>query len=150
MDVMQAVHCARRVEVDPLNPEGESSMKKTAVLCLLALVALVVPAYLMAEAPAAGQHAAIGPEKCGKMCHKVEYESWLKTKHATAKEQVSCETCHGNGADYAKMAIMKDAAKAKAAGLVLPTKATCTAKCHKPADITDAKFASVHEHKAKK
>ncbi len=125
-------------------------MKRTAVLCLLALVALIVPAYIMADtAPAAGQHAAIGPEKCGKMCHKVEYESWLKTKHATANPKTDCEACHGNGADYAKMAIMKDKAKAKAAGLTLPTKATCTAKCHKPDQIKDDMVAKVHDHKAK-
>jgi hypothetical protein len=123
-------------------------MKKTAVMCLLALVVLFVPAYLLADA--GGTHAAIGPEKCGKMCHKVEYDSWAKTKHATAKPVTDCETCHGNGGDYAKMALMKDAAKAHEAGLVTPTKETCTAKCHKPAEITDAKLASVHEHKAKK
>jgi hypothetical protein len=120
-------------------------MKKSAVLCVLALAAMLVPAYAMSA-----DHPAIGADKCGKMCHKVEYDSWSKTKHATAKPVTDCETCHGNGGDYAKMAIMKDHAQSKAAGLVMPTKETCTAKCHKPADIDDAKFASVHEHKAKK
>lgn len=119
-------------------------MKKVFAIMAASAVALV-----FAAAPVAAQHAAVGSDKCAKMCHKVEFTSWAASKHATAKEKVECETCHGNGADYMKMAIMKEPAKAKELGLVVPTKATCTAKCHKAADITDEKFANVHEKKKK-
>jgi hypothetical protein len=98
----------------------------------------------------AAEHAAIGAEKCGKMCHKVEYESWAKTKHATSTPKTECETCHGNGADYMKMSVMKDPAAAKAAGLIAkPDKASCTAKCHKAAEFKDDMMAKVHDKKAK-
>ncbi|MFB3851931.1 MAG: multiheme c-type cytochrome [Acidobacteriota bacterium] len=73
----------------------------------------------------------IGAEKCAKMCHKSEYENWLKTKHATMRHKVDCESCHGKGSEYAKMWIMKDKEAAKAAGLVAkPDKASCI-NCHK-------------------
>jgi hypothetical protein len=115
------------------------------------LFALVAAVGLIAGGAAlAADHAAVGAEKCGKMCHKVEFESWAKSKHATAKEKVECEACHGNGADYMKLSVMKDPAKAKAAGLIArPDKAACTAKCHKPADIKDDMLAKVHDHKKK-
>jgi hypothetical protein len=87
------------------------------------------------------------------MCHKVEFDSWAKTKHATAEPKAECETCHGNGSDYMKMgtAKAKDPAKAKAAGLVAkPDQASCTAKCHKPAEFKDEMMAKVHDKKARK
>ena len=40
---------------------------------------------------------------------------------------VQCEVCHGPGADYMK--VMKDPAKAKAAGLIAPTQDVCVG-CH--------------------
>ena len=42
---------------------------------------------------------------------------------------VQCEACHGAGSDYAKMHIMKDLEKAKAAGLIIPDEKTCLT-CH--------------------
>ena len=42
---------------------------------------------------------------------------------------VGCESCHGAGADYKAMKVMKDKAAALAAGLVLPNEETCK-KCH--------------------
>lgn len=42
---------------------------------------------------------------------------------------VGCESCHGPGADYKKMATMKDKKAAIEAGLVMPTEETCK-KCH--------------------
>lgn len=120
-------------------------MKKLIVLvgaACLALLALPRPS-------SAADHAAVGAEKC-KMCHKVQFESWAKSKHATADPKVQCESCHGNGADYMKMTIMKDPAKAKEAGLIAkPDKASCLAKCHKPEQIKDETLATVHEHKKK-
>ncbi len=45
----------------------------------------------------------------------------------------------------------KDPVKAKEAGLVAkPEKATCTAKCHKPAEFKDDMMAKVHDKKVKK
>jgi hypothetical protein len=45
------------------------------------------------------------------------------------EDGVSCEACHGPGGDYWKMDVMKDKAKAQAAGLVIPDEKTCTG-CH--------------------
>ena len=98
---------------------------------------------------AAADGAATYAAKC-KMCHKVEFDSWSKTKHATAEPKAECETCHGNGGDYWKMSVMKDAAAAKAAGLIAkPEKAGCTAKCHKPAEFKDEMLTKVHDKKPK-
>jgi Cytochrome c554 and c-prime len=46
-----------------------------------------------------------------------------------AEDGVACESCHGPGGDYQKMDVMKDLAKATAAGLVLPKEDTCKT-CH--------------------
>jgi hypothetical protein len=117
---------------------------------LIALLAVAALALVVAGPVRAADHAAVGPEKC-KMCHKIEYESWAKTKHATADPKATCETCHGNGGDYWKMSVMKDPAAAKAAGLVAkPEKATCTAKCHKAAEFKDEMLTKVHDKKPKK
>jgi nitrate/TMAO reductase-like tetraheme cytochrome c subunit len=120
-------------------------MKKLVALAAVAALALVAPART-----SAAEHAAVGSAKC-KMCHKIEYDSWAKTKHATAEPKAECETCHGNGGDYMKMSVMKDLAKAKEAGLIAkPQKATCTAKCHKPAEFKDEMLTKVHDKKPKK
>jgi len=121
-------------------------MKKPVALLILLAVAIFAPAVLASAA----DHAAVGVAKC-KMCHKVEFDSWSKTKHATATPVVECETCHGNGGDYWKMSVMKDPAAAKAAGLVeKPAKANCTAKCHKAAEFKDVMLTQVHDKKVKK
>ena len=117
---------------------------------VLSLAVVITVGLMFAAGPAFAQHAAVGSEKCGKMCHKVQFESWAKSKHATSATKAECETCHGNGADYMKMSVMKDPAKAKEAGLIAkPGKESCTAKCHKAAEITADSFAKVHAHKAK-
>jgi hypothetical protein len=106
---------------------------------------------LAASSTLNAQNKTVGAEKCGKMCHKVEFQSWSETPHATAGAKgASCETCHGPGSAYMTMSVMKDPAKAKAAGLIAkPNKASC-ATCHKkPGEITDALLAKVHAHKAK-
>ncbi len=120
-------------------------MKK--LVALVGAAALAVVAY--SGFAAAADHAAVGATKC-KMCHKVEYDSWAKTKHAQAKPPVECENCHGNGGDYWKMSVMKDPAARKAAGLIeKPTKASCIAKCHKAAEFKDEMLNQVHEKKKK-
>lgn len=89
----------------------------------------------------------VGAEKC-KVCHKVQYESWLKSEHAEDKA-AECETCHGAGSGYITLAVMKDPVKAKAAGLIAkPDKATC-ATCHKKG-VKDEDLLKVHAHKAVK
>ena len=118
-------------------------MKKALIICLAVAVAMMFMLTVTA-APTA-----VGAEKC-KMCHKVQYESWAKSKHATGTDKATCETCHGNGADYMKMAVMKDPAKAKEAGLIAkPEKASCTAKCHKAAEFKDEMLGKVHDKKKK-
>jgi hypothetical protein len=119
-------------------------MKKGLILVTLAALALFMATATLSAATA------VGAEKC-KMCHKVQYESWAASKHAAQSPKVDCESCHGPGSDYMKISVMKDPAAAKAAGLILPTKADC-GKCHgkgKVPAITDETFAKVHEHKAK-
>jgi len=110
---------------------------------LFLLLAAAVTLFISAQST--------GPKKVGvkrcKMCHKIQYESWAKTKHAQQKPPVECETCHGNGGDFWKPNIMKNLKAAKAAGLRIPTKAFCTAKCHKTR--TDEQLEHVHAHKAK-
>lgn len=103
------------------------------------------------------KHEYVGAAKC-KMCHIKEYKSWEATKmaktfsvlnaeqqkdpkcnvcHTTGKladgtllEGVQCEACHGAGADYKTMAIMKDKKASLAAGMTEPTEAVCLT-CHK-------------------
>jgi nitrate/TMAO reductase-like tetraheme cytochrome c subunit len=117
---------------------------------LFALAAIAAFTMVVQATPSAADHAVVGSAKC-KMCHKVEFDSWAKTKHATTEPKAECETCHGNGGDYWKMSVMKDPVKAKEAGLVAkPEKATCTAKCHKPAEFKDDMMAKVHDKKVKK
>jgi RecJ-like exonuclease len=132
-----------------------------AVLGLGALAASAAPTY-------------VGAEKC-KMCHHVEYDSWAQTKHAKATADakasttrkfdaacltchatdkseamagVQCEACHGAGSDYKTLSVMKDLAKAKAAGLVMPTQETCNG-CHDGKDHHkhQAFNPNVHAHK---
>ncbi len=87
----------------------------------------------------------VGADKC-KMCHKVEYESWAASAHATSTPKLDCESCHGPGSEYKTMAIMKDPDKAKAAGLVIPGKSFCTASCHAK-DWKDDMLERAHAHK---
>ncbi len=117
----------------------------------------------------------VGAAQC-KMCHKLQYDSWVTTRHARATDTaktstkwefepacltchatnrdealagVQCEGCHGPGSAYRSSQIMKDRQKAVAAGLLIPTQATCDG-CH---DGTDhhrrVAFdrAVVHAHK---
>lgn len=145
---------------------------KRAFVVFAVVVAMAGMSTLMATAAPTY----VGAEKC-KMCHKVQYESWVaigthskaleKAKastnpkfdpsclgcHSTNKSEtakgVECEACHGAGSDYKALSVMKDKAKAVAAGLVVPTEQTC-AGCHDGKDhhkAVDIKTAKVHEHK---
>lgn len=85
----------------------------------------------------------IGAEACGD-CHDVQFESWAGGAHAKRKPPLDCEHCHGPGSEYEPKSVMKDPAKAKAAGLVMPDKAFC-AKCHKQG-VDDAFMEKAHAH----
>jgi hypothetical protein len=73
--------------------------------------------------------------KCLK-CHTTGYGTDSGYDKAPADKQdalnfgaVGCESCHGAGADYKAMTVMKSREQAVAAGLVMPTEETCK-KCH--------------------
>jgi hypothetical protein len=87
----------------------------------------------------------IGAEKC-KICHKVQFASWVETAHAKRTPPLDCESCHGPGSEYKALAVMKDPEKAKAAGLVIPT-ATFCASCH-ARGWKDDMLRKAHAHKA--
>lgn len=110
------------------------------------LTSLFVFAVVMAYGQAAVK---IGADKC-KLCHKVEFASWQKSKHAAT--QVDCETCHGAGSNYKTLAIMKDKVKAKAAGLIDPAESDCKA-CHAKKNVKVENYADavkkVHDKKPK-
>lgn len=57
------------------------------------------------------------------------YDKVAEKQGAQDLGSVGCEACHGPGADYKAMGVMKDKAAAVAAGLVIPTEATCKT-CH--------------------
>jgi hypothetical protein len=87
----------------------------------------------------------VGVDKC-RICHKVQHASWAASGHAKRVPPLDCEGCHGPGSEYRALAVMKDPAKARAAGLVEPDAAFC-ARCH-PGVASPAFFAKVHAHKA--
>jgi hypothetical protein len=102
------------------------------------------PAQLAVPLPQveqAGTHSRVGPDRC-KGCHRVQHESWTQSAHA--KKGLDCESCHGNGGDYLK--VMKDPAKAAAAGLVMPGLSFCK-RCH--AVAAAPLLVKVHAHKVK-
>ncbi len=86
----------------------------------------------------------IGAEKC-KICHKVQFASWVETAHAKRKPPLDCESCHGPGSEYKSLTVMKDTEKAKAAGLVIPT-ATFCGSCH-TRSWKDDMLRKAHAHK---
>ena len=78
------------------------------------------------------------------MCHRIQYTSWNESKHKA--KGLDCEGCHGNGADYKAISVMKDRAAAIKAGLILPGLDFCK-KCHVKTDAS--MLALAHAHKAK-
>ena len=133
-------------------------MRKQTLLIAIALAVMAVSFGAQAD-----DHEYVGAAKC-KMCHKVQYASWEGTKHAMATDTakaaterefgadclqchatnasedfagVQCEACHGAGADFKKMSIMKDRDAAIANGLVIPSQATCDG-CHTGDDHSTA------------
>ena len=85
----------------------------------------------------------VGADTCGN-CHDVQFESWAGSAHAGRTPPLDCEDCHGPGSEYKAKSVMTDAAKAKAAGLVMPDKTFC-ATCHQKG-VDDAFMAKAHAH----
>ena len=98
----------------------------------------------VAVAPAKAGLTRVGAEKC-KLCHKAQYASWATSAHARRTPPLDCEGCHGPGSEYKTLTVMKDPAKAKAAGLVQPDAAFC-GKCHE-GKWDPALLAKAHAHK---
>jgi hypothetical protein len=72
------------------------------------------------------------PQKDAKClaCHSTYHSASADLMYTIkAEEGVSCESCHGPGADYKSPAVMKDKQKSLAAGLIDPTEAVCKT-CH--------------------
>lgn len=106
---------------------------------------VVDPGGEITVGPAKATLTRVGAGKCG-LCHKLQYSSWVTTAHARRTPPLDCEGCHGPGSDYRMLTTMKDPAKAKAAGLVLPGAAFCQ-KCH--SGRWDPSLPGrVHAHKA--
>lgn len=95
------------------------------------------------KASAAPQHEKLGAGQC-RGCHRVQYDSWVKSGHA--RKALDCEGCHGNGSEYAKGSVMKNLAAAKAAGLIFQTASFCE-KCHPTADASFLPKAHAHGKK---
>jgi hypothetical protein len=85
----------------------------------------------------------VGSDRC-KGCHKIQHASWTASAHPA--KGVDCEYCHGPGADYIPLKVMKDPAAARAAGLVIPGKERCV-KCHPK--WSDDLLAKAHAHRPK-
>lgn len=92
-------------------------------------------------------------------CHVTGFgtETGFKSLEETpALANVTCEACHGPGADYRDREVMKDRAASVAAGLHIPDEATCLG-CHNADspqfpgsfDFEEMKAKGVHEIKAK-
>lgn len=88
------------------------------------------------EAKAAGEKLGISdPQtspKCLK-CHSTAYyfSEAVVSSAIPVEEGISCESCHGPGADYLKKSIMENRDEAIANGLIIPNQETCV-KCHNP------------------
>ncbi|MCA9726718.1 MAG: cytochrome c3 family protein [Candidatus Eisenbacteria bacterium] len=75
--------------------------------------------------------------QCHVTAHGVKAEL-LGAKYKV-EDGVGCESCHGAGADYKSKKVMEDKDAAVAAGLIIPTEATCT-KCHNEKNPTHKGF----------
>ncbi|MCF7817241.1 MAG: cytochrome c family protein [Kiritimatiellales bacterium] len=87
------------------------------------------------EAKAVGAKLGIdNPQTSGKClkCHSTAY--WFtetkQTEAVAVEDGVSCESCHGPGADYKSKAIMENHTDAMAAGMVYPAKEKSCTLCH--------------------
>jgi DnaJ-class molecular chaperone len=85
----------------------------------------------------------VGSDTC-ETCHDVQFASWATSAHARRTPPLDCEDCHGPGSEYKTMSVMKDPAKARAAGLVIPDRSFCS-QCHVKG-ATDDLLKRAHAH----
>ena len=98
---------------------------------------------MLANLPAHGLRKSADPQKAAEClkCHVTGAGApadQLADKYKV-EDDVGCESCHGPGGDYWQMAVMKDPAKAAAAGMVTPSEATCKG-CHNSESPTFKSF----------
>lgn len=136
-------------------PSGTAEPKAILVAIPVSpLPAAAVPAQSISPVSDPGGEVAVKPSKPGllrvgatscKMCHKLQFTSWADTAHAKRTPPLDCESCHGSGSEYKAIPVMKDPAKAKAAGLILPATPFC-ATCHKR-NWSEGMLKKAHAHK---
>jgi YVTN family beta-propeller protein len=65
-------------------------------------------------------------------CHTTAYdtETWERDEAFHFEDGVQCERCHGPGSEYMSADVMRDSAKARLAGLLMPVESDCLV-CHK-------------------
>lgn len=87
------------------------------------------------EAKAVGAKLGIDdPQRSGEClkCHSTAYffTETLQTEVLAVENGVSCQSCHGPGADYKKKSIMQNREEAIANGMVYPAKEKSCTLCH--------------------
>jgi hypothetical protein len=74
------------------------------------------------------------PQSSGKClkCHSTAYffTEEPQTAEVTVENGVSCQSCHGPGADYKKKSVMENREEAIANGMVYPAKEKSCTRCH--------------------
>jgi hypothetical protein len=73
------------------------------------------------------------PQKSGKClkCHSTAYNNTeaVATDKIAVEEGVTCEACHGPGADYKSKSVMENREQCIAGGMIYPATKSCT-MCH--------------------
>jgi Zn finger protein HypA/HybF involved in hydrogenase expression len=87
------------------------------------------------EAKAVGAKLGIdNPQTSGKClkCHSTAYffTEELQTEEVSVENGVSCQSCHGPGADYKKKSVMESREESIANGMVYPAKEKSCTLCH--------------------
>jgi Zn finger protein HypA/HybF involved in hydrogenase expression len=74
------------------------------------------------------------PQSSGKClkCHSTAYffTEELQTTEVSLENGVSCQSCHGPGADYKKKSVMESHEDSIANGMIYPAKEKSCTKCH--------------------
>ncbi len=87
------------------------------------------------EAKAVGAKLGIDdPQSSGQClkCHSTAYffTETLQSEEVAVEDGVSCESCHGPGADYKKKSVMESREESIAGGMIYPAKEKSCTLCH--------------------
>jgi Zn finger protein HypA/HybF involved in hydrogenase expression len=87
------------------------------------------------EAKAVGAKLGIDdPQSSGKClkCHSTAYffTEEVQTEEVSVENGVSCQSCHGPGADYKKKSVMESREESIANGMIYPAKEKSCTRCH--------------------